>query len=72
MLAGIAVFGTPSGLATFARGRSPTYLVFYPGGAARHICLALSASHPLLDFGEAVGFHSFLAISFYVIAISRF
>ena len=47
--------------------------VFYPGGAARHLCLALSASHSFLDFGEAVEFYPFLlAILFYIIAISRF
>ena len=52
---------------------SSSILVFYPGGAAGHLCLALSASHPFLDFGEFVGFHPFsLAISFYIIAISKF
>jgi len=52
---------------------SYSILVFYPEGAAGHLCLALSASHPFLDFGEAVGFHPFsLTISFYIIAISEF
>ena len=52
---------------------SSSILIFYPRGAARHLCLALSASHPFLNFGEAVGFHSFsLAISFYIIAILGF
>ena len=35
-----------------------------PGGAAGHLCLALSASHPFLHFGEAVGFHTFFASYF--------
>ena len=53
--------------------KNSIYLVFYSGSAARHLCLALSTSHPFLDFGEAVGFHSFLpAISFYIIDISEF
>ena len=52
---------------------SSSILVFYPEGAAVHLCLALSASHLFLDFEEAVGFHHFsLAISFYIIAISEF
>ena len=33
-------------------------------GAAGHLCLALSASHLFLDFGEAVGFHPFFASYF--------
>ena len=52
---------------------SSSILVFYPEGAARHLCLAMSASHPFLDFGETVGFRPFsLAISIYIIAISGF
>jgi len=48
-------------------------LVFYPEGAAGHICLSLNTSHSFLNFGETVGFHPFsLAISFYIIAISEF
>ena len=48
--------------------RYSIYLVFYPRflsrGAAGHLCLALSASHPILNFGEAVGFHLFFASYF--------
>ena len=52
---------------------SSSILVFYPEGDAGHLCLALSASHAFLNFGEAVGFHPFsLAISFYIIVISGF
>jgi len=40
---------------------SSSILIFYPGGAARHLCPALSASHPFLNFGEAVGFYPFFA-----------
>ena len=36
---------------------SSSILIFYPGGAAGHLWLALSASHPFLDFEEVVGFH---------------
>ena len=32
-----------------------------PGGAAGHLCIALSASHPFLNFEEPVGFHPFFA-----------
>ena len=39
-------------------------LVFYPGCAARHLCLALNASHPFLDFGETIGFNFFFASYF--------
>ena len=48
---------------------SSSILVFYPGGVAGH----LSASHPFLNFEEAVGFYPFsLAILFYIISISEF
>ena len=44
-----------------------------PGGAAGHLCLALSASNSFLNFEEAVRFYSFsLTILFYMIAISGF
>ena len=43
---------------------SSSILVFYPEGVARHLCLALSASHSFLDFGEAVGFYPFFASYF--------
>ena len=43
---------------------SSSILVFYPEGAARYLCLALSASHPFLDYEEAVGFHPFFASYF--------
>jgi len=33
-------------------------------GAAGHLCLALSASHSFLNFGDAVEFHPFLASYF--------
>jgi hypothetical protein len=39
-------------------------ILFYLGGAAGHLCLALSASHPFLNFGEVVGFHPFFASYF--------
>ena len=49
---------------------SSSILVLYPGGAAGHLCLALSVSYSFLNFGEAVGFHPFsLTISFYIISI---
>ena len=52
---------------------SSSILVFYPEGVAGHLCLALSASHPFLDFEETVEFYLFsLAISFYIIAILEF
>ena len=44
---------------------SSSILVFYPRGAAGHLCLVLSASHSFLDFGEAVGFHHFFASYFH-------
>jgi len=34
---------------------SSSILVFYAEGVASHLCLALSASHSFLDFGETVG-----------------
>ena len=43
---------------------SSSILVFYPEDAAGYLCLALSASHPFLDFGEAVGFHLIFASYF--------
>ena len=43
---------------------SSSILVFYPGNAAGHLCLTLSASHFFLYFGEAVEFHSFFASYF--------
>ena len=44
-----------------ARGAMALYgpNVAPPGGAAGHLCLALSASHPFLNFEEPVGFHPF-------------
>ena len=43
---------------------SSSILVFYPEGDAGYLCLALSASHVFLDFGETVGFHPFFASYF--------
>ena len=43
---------------------SSSILVFYPGSAARHLCLALSASHFFLDFAKTIGFHHFFASYF--------
>ena len=45
---------------------SSSIFVFYPEGAVGHLCLALSASHFFLDFGEAVGFHPFF-VSYFVL-----
>ena len=48
----------------FSSNRNSIYLIFYPGGDARHLCLALSASHIFSDFGETVGFHHFFTSYF--------
>ena len=52
---------------------SSSIFIFFPEGAVGYLCLALSASHYFLDFGQAVGFHPFLqAILFYIITILGF